>query len=57
MEKRPCINFVALQIEHGKGLGKDGVSIKSLREKGYESIFIGIGKLILWRVCTVHDTR
>ena len=41
-----CINFVALQIEHGKGLGKDGVSIKSLREKGYESIFIGIGKLV-----------
>ena len=38
--------FVTFQIEHGKCLGKDGLSIKFLREKGYESIFIGIGKLL-----------
>jgi len=34
-----------LQIELGKGLGKGGLSIKSLKETGYEGIFVGIGKL------------
>ncbi|KAL9951246.1 hypothetical protein ACROYT_G043872 [Oculina patagonica] len=34
---------LGVKIEHGKGLGKDGLSIKFLREKGFESIFIGIG--------------
>ncbi|CAH3165814.1 unnamed protein product [Porites lobata] len=34
---------LGVKIELGKPLGKNGLSIKSLREKGYESIFVGIG--------------
>lgn len=37
--------LLIFQIELGKGLGKDGLSIKALWEAGYESIFIGIGKI------------
>lgn len=42
--------LLIFQIELGKGLGKDGLSIKALWEAGYESIFIGIGKIssIFW---------
>lgn len=34
---------LGVKIELGKGLGLGGLSIQSLKEKGYESIFIGIG--------------
>ncbi|KAM7427835.1 hypothetical protein ABFA07_021099 [Porites harrisoni] len=34
---------LGVKIELGKPLGKNGLSINSLREKGYESIFVGIG--------------
>jgi len=36
---------LGVKIELGKGLGKGGFSIKSLKETGYEGIFVGIGKL------------
>ncbi|CAH3028556.1 unnamed protein product, partial [Porites evermanni] len=34
---------LGVKIELGKPLGKNGLSINSLRERGYESIFVGIG--------------
>lgn len=37
--------MLIFQIEFGKGLGKDGFFIKVFWEVGYESIFIGIGKI------------
>ena len=40
------VDLNLLQIELGKGLGKGGLSIKSLKAAGYEGIFVGIGKLL-----------
>jgi len=38
---------LGVKIELGQGLGVNGRSIQSLKEEGYESIFIGIGKKTL----------
>ena len=32
-----------LQVELGKGLGKDGLTVKGLLREGYEAIFLGVG--------------
>lgn len=45
--RKQKVDLNLLQIELGKGLGKGGFSIKSLKETGYEGIFVGIGKLFL----------
>ena len=37
------IILLSFQIELGKGLGKDGLSVKGLLSEGYEAIFLGIG--------------
>ncbi|XP_065905312.1 dihydropyrimidine dehydrogenase [NADP(+)]-like [Dysidea avara] len=34
---------LGVKVELGKGLGKDGLSVKGLLSEGYEAIFLGIG--------------
>ena len=45
-----------MQIELGKGLGKGGLSIESLKATGYEGIFVGIGKL-LWSLYIIWNIQ
>jgi dihydropyrimidine dehydrogenase (NADP+) len=34
---------LGVQVQYGKKLGTDGLSIEELKKQGYESVFVGIG--------------
>ena len=38
------MSYLIFQVELGKGLGENGLNIKSLKKDGFEGIFLGIGK-------------
>lgn len=44
---------LGVKVEYGKQLGKDGFTLNSLHESGYEAVFVGIG---LPQVCTMGVT-
>lgn len=40
-----CCCVVYYQIVLGKGLDSSGLTVKSLKDEGYQAVFVGIGKL------------